>query len=804
MATGFRFHPKAVLLSGIESATLLVGSGNLTYGGWRDNAEIWSRFDTATDGTGPLAAFRDYMRDVLALVPLSESIQFELDEAFDPSTRQWATDMDAPSTLLGRAGRGKSLLDMMLNAMPSAKAKRLVVCSPYFDDELKALGKLNEELQPSATEVLVQESRTGLTSGSAELAPKGVSLKSASFIRKNDDDDGCHRSFIHAKFYAVEADDEVAVFAGSANCSQAALTIPGSNGNAELVAVRTMSRNDYERDFLAELSVESRAPELSDPPEDAQEEDSEKARVSLLAARLDGRKLSIAYSAPDGFELGACKVDGIDHDFGQLGSKLVLVHVAGIPSNVTVHGLLRGSAVESNTVWIDHERELRSTSRSRDLADTIHRRVRESEWNLGAWGEIVSAFCRHLQYMPRSASRRHKKADGSGDADKVVHYSRADVFADGYGLPPLRQSLPTDGQSGYLGSLRNLLLSWFGFGSVEAESGNGVQEAAGTESDDESEIQDREEALPGKAGPVARAEVCERERKTARRLVLQATRAMTSTEFLQNRPPEFLAADLKVCVVLLRTALREGWIDDDVFLTSTHTIWSSLFFTSDEDAMRGWLECRYQGTHEPTDFAARMKSPELSAALALWALSLPEDVDTPAHARFRLASVLSVARLPWLWLGGTTDEIAAELELVLPLAYRQDELDEESFRTRWRLLVCQGQAFHVLEEAMQGKELGDVLKQVEQDTVVAGDLLWQGRKYGFCVAARPFSRTRGTHAKVLLLQGEEDDKIFGADHIAPVAGLINGLLKEQVRHGKGILEAAHSFQEGLAASFQDG
>jgi hypothetical protein len=41
MEPGFRFHPKALLLSGPTKATLLIGSGNLTFGGWKENAETW-------------------------------------------------------------------------------------------------------------------------------------------------------------------------------------------------------------------------------------------------------------------------------------------------------------------------------------------------------------------------------------------------------------------------------------------------------------------------------------------------------------------------------------------------------------------------------------------------------------------------------------------------------------------------------------------------------------------------------------------------------------------------------------------
>jgi hypothetical protein len=46
MHQGFRFHPKAIFLSWPESATLTVGSGTLTFGGWQDNAEAWCQFTT--------------------------------------------------------------------------------------------------------------------------------------------------------------------------------------------------------------------------------------------------------------------------------------------------------------------------------------------------------------------------------------------------------------------------------------------------------------------------------------------------------------------------------------------------------------------------------------------------------------------------------------------------------------------------------------------------------------------------------------------------------------------------------------
>jgi hypothetical protein len=131
MRTGFRFHPKAVLLSGTKKGTLLVGSGNLTFGGWCENAEVWFRYDTDIDGTGPFAGFRDYMREVVELCSdPRDGISREIEESVDPATRAWALDMVPASRILGRARHGESMLRQMKAALGDRGADHLLVCAP--------------------------------------------------------------------------------------------------------------------------------------------------------------------------------------------------------------------------------------------------------------------------------------------------------------------------------------------------------------------------------------------------------------------------------------------------------------------------------------------------------------------------------------------------------------------------------------------------------------------------------------------------------------------------------------------------
>src|SRR5262249_15713812 len=155
-------------------------------------------------------------------------------------------------------------------------------------------------------------------------------------------------------------------------------------------------------------------------------------------------------------------------------------------------------------------------------------------------------------------------------------------------------------------------------------------------------------ALPSRPRSTKPANASEHDRRRAKQLIDQMTTAMTSRAFLEQRAPELLAADLKIAAILLRAGLQEGWISQADFFACTHRIWSSLFFSADDEATIGWLERRYRSADSPTGFAARLASVELLAALTAWAMAMPADMRPPAHVRFALSCVLSVARLPWL------------------------------------------------------------------------------------------------------------------------------------------------------------
>ena len=365
MRPGFRFHPKAILLSGSNKGTLLVGSGNLTFGGWRENGEIWCRFDTDVDGTRAFSAFRSYLDDIVALVPLGHNILSEVEESFDGKTRLWATQMEPSGRLIYRAAKGESLLDQMSIAAGGAKPTAITVCSPYFDDHGDAVRSLSGKFG-SPVRVLCQTRRSGLSKEAANRIADVATLSAFDFhhIKINSE---ARQAFVHAKWYALQTGDTVRVFLGSANCSRAALTIPGSGGNAELLAIVEMTSKEFEEQFSAEIESIQSEPVLIDLHDVENSEPIDIPGLRVLAARLEGGNLQVAYRFSPDVTVVKLVANELSADFSHVAPGILMVISAGNIRTIYLEGVSNGDAVRSNPIWVDDEQALSVTSRSRSV-----------------------------------------------------------------------------------------------------------------------------------------------------------------------------------------------------------------------------------------------------------------------------------------------------------------------------------------------------------------------------------------------------------------------------------------------------
>src|ERR1019366_8448349 len=68
---GGSFHPKLVVIAGEKTATVAIGSGNLTMAGWQDNDEIWTVLRAGPEGCpGTIGQVAQWLADLPGVVKL--------------------------------------------------------------------------------------------------------------------------------------------------------------------------------------------------------------------------------------------------------------------------------------------------------------------------------------------------------------------------------------------------------------------------------------------------------------------------------------------------------------------------------------------------------------------------------------------------------------------------------------------------------------------------------------------------------------------------------------------------------------
>jgi HKD family nuclease len=770
---GFRFHPKAILLSGPDEATLLVGSGNLTYGGWRENAEIWIQFNAKSDDIANFFYFRDYLRLILDKIHLADSVRSEVEEAFDPKSKNWISEGSGELPgITGRFGNGPSLIEKIAEKLNFESLEELHICSPYFDNRGNALREVITRFDAKNKTELYWHKDSNLTEKAWMSNENIAKIRSVKFEHQNAN--GEFRSaFMHAKFYAFLQKDQVIVVAGSGNCSQGALTIPGKAGNAELMAFQTMALDEYQENYANEFILSSEEIQFHESVEigdDTEQDGSPEIRV--MSARFDSGAILVGFIPVD-TRVEECRVNDEPVHFDSDESGIVRIPYTKSPRTVQLRGSINGLQSISNLAWVDQEKYLRSSARGRSLADSIRTQVNPDTWNAGAWSEILGVFCKHLSYMPASVDDPLKKKIGKNTDKEPLEFTADDVFSSGYqmsGFNSLSVSL-LDSNNTRVQSLQQLLKRWFGMPDEEISDDTDPDD----EPEDDEDVVDRPEIIRKiPRTEIIKEAITDRDRRRICNLMKQMKVSMTSREFLEERSPEMLAADIKIVSVLLCIGLRENWVSMEEFWEVTYQIWVSLFFTSDEDPKRGWFELRFRNSDDPESFIESMKPSEIAAAFLGWVMAVPGKVSIPEQATFKLASVLAVARLPWLWHSAAIEDTGNELMAFLAHSAPRN-LSKEKILQRaineWKSLLRRGDALRRFENAVKNRPVKELMESIKQPLLNAGELLWQGSS-GFCITKDTCQRVKSAKLTVEKLQIGEEKK-FCATFTIPIQALLD-------------------------------
>jgi hypothetical protein len=225
------FHPKITALVGQEECHLIVGSGNLTFGGWGGNFEIFEHLHSgfAADAIRDAAEFFTLLADA-------------------PRVRHGArlrcleTAADLRQSVDGTPGDGKIRLIHNLERSILAQiselvaelggAERLVVASPYWDggtalDSVCAAIKVDRAYVHSHPSGIVRGSFGSNWPRNSKASVVPVCLDALSV-----EDD---KRLLHAKVFEVVCSQGRLIVSGSANATRAAL---GEGNNVESCIVR--------------------------------------------------------------------------------------------------------------------------------------------------------------------------------------------------------------------------------------------------------------------------------------------------------------------------------------------------------------------------------------------------------------------------------------------------------------------------------------------------------------------------------------------------------------------------------------
>ena len=430
-----RWHPKAVLLTGPNDATLWVGSGNLTFGGWRYNAEVWTRFDATVDGTAPFHDLRAMLLPLLdKYVPVNEPVRRDVQAAF---SGRWVEGLRGDHRVVGRVD-GPSLLDEVIGDSPP-DVRALTLLAPYFGPTGAAVPAWGDRVGAASISVRLSEQGHDLVEAAVRRWPSDTDVRTV--VDTTDDS-----ALVHAKAVRLEhRDGRITGWIGSANLSSAAWLATGTNGNAELMAKVTGELAEAMLDELEVREPPTWAPERSEP-------DQSDPGLRVLAARWDGRVLRVAWEDPGCTDLELL-LDGVPAAF--VPAEIVEIACNAPPSWAELHGWLRGARVRSRPMWVDNDAALASGAYVRVLADHVEADGSKARFDPDAWQRLMGHLARYAEPTePKTGAE--KVANITTNAGEPFSVRFADLFAQG-GAPAERIAPPGPSYGGLQAWIRRVL-----------------------------------------------------------------------------------------------------------------------------------------------------------------------------------------------------------------------------------------------------------------------------------------------------------------------------------------------------------
>lgn len=762
-----RFHPKAVLLSSHDRASLYVGSGNLTFGGWRQNAEIWNRYETEEDGTAVFNAFKDYLDGMIERLPYTKNISNTINNAYNKETAPWSVNMKPSAGLIGRINTPYSLLEQMKEYV-AVGCEKLIIQSPYFDSEGKTIQQLNNLFAPKAIEIFAQNRHSELTEEIIGTLEKNISITPTNFTHQAHDKP--KQAFIHAKYYAFLYHDKAIVFSGSANCSQAALAISSIKvGNAELMSVKEMNLTDFNTQYNDDIEkVIEFIPKKKSEDEEPDDGAFEKKPVRIHSAQFEYKHIKVAVTIHEDYQVNASKIDDTTI-YKVTHIKENLLHIEGFenePSKLRL--LLKNKKTDeeicSDEIWIDDERKLSTSAKTRSLSDFIQSNS-ELSWSHNAFGDLLKVFNEHLIHTPK---RDDAHALGNTKAHNKVRtvFNPSDVFVDNYSLT----SLHSNSSNRYAFNINAILQQYLGLYSqhIDDDKEEVTQEELQEQFDKDFIDIDSKNITKNKPKTI----IDEQDRKKIKKLIETLVAAFTNEEIITNRPLSLLLDDLKVASIILRMGLSNEWVVQEEYFDASYTLWTEFFFSCSLDENRGYIDLKLD--QEDIDIE-ELYSAELSASMLTWLFAIEPSNDIQ-YIRLLMSAILVQAKYNWVFFGSDYEQIDIEIKKLL-VAFNPHDLNKtlSDHRNLWNLIRNTGKAFAEVISKINHHKISDYKDRLPMKEIEKGELLWQGAENFYIVSTlykRQPNKQNKFRAETLPLNKLKQETSFLVDFTVPIHDLL--------------------------------
>lgn len=769
MSPGFRFHPKAILVLGEEKSYLYTGSGNLTFGGYRENGEIWNKYELEESVPPEFSSFKEYLYELLPFVGLSKQVEKDLNDIFNEEQYNWLNDMPIGNGLWFQPSKQLSLLERVSSRLVEHSVKKIHVCTPFFDEKANALMQLSQRFGNPPIQLYIQSKRSTLLRNAADNLPSNISIISVQ-AKKGEE---VSNRFIHAKWFGFEVDETVEIFSGSANCSNAATLFSGKKGNAELMAETSVSIDYFHNEIMNELVLLNEKPELIDSHEIEDSNDTASQCIKLDAARYDYGKLTISYQCNESITLTKLKLDNEIISLGQGSVKSGVISQASSikPKQLSLIGNYEGNPVVSNSLWVDDESLLRSNSTSRQVVEAIHQINDSPEDDPRRWVMLFNLVSQNIQQ--RTASETRHASVYKGAEDNPVKFSVSLLtnknYNDGLSIPSINLDSNNKSQSIY-----SLLLNSFGLASNDAapDENDSFDNLA-----DDSQV-DIPETTPNSNSPKKQKSLSKSQENKLLKSVSEIIDEICGSDFTQVRDVKLLARDLQVIALLIRKLYSLSWLDENQFFKFTHRVWSQLFFTSHIDQTKGLLQMRYESEEDKQRFVSEFVSYELIASLLAWFSAVKVEHKDVYGYRFLLSQTLAMGRCPWLWhLSEKEMEKAAKQlfkiwqDSTCPWQSTESLSEELNvFMKSLEVMSIEGMSLAYFEAEMSAHNLSDVRQSFVNNHVKKGEIIWQARA-SYCVVLEDSEDKE--QVQVLKLQNPENINKFQVKMIAPLQSCLS-------------------------------